>query len=207
MQYDASGTSSSRGRVIFLIGPSGSGKDSVIDAAREQLHAHGVEIARRVITRSAEAKGEAAHGVTPERFQAMLQAGEFALSWQANGLAYGIPVQMDAWLAGGRSVLVNGSRAYLPMARCRYPDLLAVGLTVSAQALRQRLLARGRESLDDIEQRLARNAALPAYDAAVQVIDNSGSLNAAVAALLEVLRRAGVIRGSVQNRLTCKLPD
>lgn len=58
MQYDASNGAISRARVIFLIGPSGSGKDSLIDAAREALRARGVEVARRVITRSAEAKGK-----------------------------------------------------------------------------------------------------------------------------------------------------
>lgn len=143
MQYDASGGAASRGRLIFLMGPSGSGKDSLIEAARQRLIAHGIEIARRVITRSAEAKGEDALGVSVERFETMREAGAFALDWQANGLSYGIPVQLDAWLAAGRSVLVNGSRAYLTNARQRYPDLVAVGLTVSQQALRQRLLARG----------------------------------------------------------------
>lgn len=62
MQHDASDRRSGTGRLIFLVGPSGSGKDSLIDASREQLAAAGVEIARRVITRSAEAKGEAAQG-------------------------------------------------------------------------------------------------------------------------------------------------
>ncbi|RZI90665.1 MAG: phosphonate metabolism protein/1,5-bisphosphokinase (PRPP-forming) PhnN, partial [Pseudomonas sp.] len=33
MQYDASGSPSTVGRLIFLVGPSGSGKDSLIDAS------------------------------------------------------------------------------------------------------------------------------------------------------------------------------
>ena len=207
MQYDASDTPSSRGRLIFLIGPSGSGKDSLIDAAREQLLTQGVEIARRVITRSAEAKGEAAVGVSAERFETMREAGEFALSWQANGLSYGIPIQVDDWLDQGLSVLVNGSRGYLAQARERYPDLLAVGLAVSSQVLRERLLARGRENLEEIEQRLARSAGMQAYDASVHVLDNSASLSSAVEALLRLLGEHGALGPSPEKNPTCKLPD
>ncbi|MCE1115768.1 MULTISPECIES: phosphonate metabolism protein/1,5-bisphosphokinase (PRPP-forming) PhnN [Pseudomonas] len=193
MQYDASGTPSSRGRLIFLMGPSGSGKDSLIDASRERLAEYGVEVARRVITRSPEAKGESALGVTPERFEAMRAAGAFVLNWAANGLCYGISAQVQECLAAGRSVLVNGSRGYLQEARRRYPDLLAVGLTVLPDVLRQRLTARGRESAEEIEQRLARGTRLQAYDASVHVLDNSAALDEAVEALFDVLRAEGVI--------------
>ncbi|HDS1048774.1 MULTISPECIES: phosphonate metabolism protein/1,5-bisphosphokinase (PRPP-forming) PhnN [Pseudomonas] len=194
MQHDASDRRSGTGRLIFLVGPSGSGKDSLIDASREQLAAAGVEIARRVITRSAEAKGEAAQGVTPEHFDTLRAQGAFAMHWRANGLDYGIPRQVDQWLAAGRAVLVNGSRAYLPEARQRYPDLLAVLVEVKPEVLRQRLLARGRESAEEVEQRLARSARLQAAaDPSVHVLDNSSTLEAAVAAFVSLLRDQGVL--------------
>lgn len=194
MRYDASSTPHTAGRLIFLIGPSGSGKDSLIDAARAQLLAHGIEIARRVITRSAESKGEAAHGVSFEQFEAMREAGAFAMHWQANALQYGIPAQVDEWLAAGRHVLVNGSRGYLPEARRRYPGLLAIRLDVAPQVLRLRLLARGRETAEEIEQRLERNARLQRHDAPdVHVLDNSLSLTTTVGALLELLADEGLI--------------
>ncbi len=113
------------GRLIYLIGPSGSGKDSLLDAAREPLAQCDCRIVRRVITRSAEAIGEAAHGVSAEQFATMQAQGAFALSWKANGLSYGIPIDIEQWLAAGQDVLVNGSRGYLPQARERYPELLA----------------------------------------------------------------------------------
>ena len=194
MQHDASDRRSGTGRLIFLIGPSGSGKDSLIDASREQLAAAGVEIARRVITRSAEAKGEAAHGVTTEQFATLLARGAFAMHWQANGLDYGIPLQVDQWLQAGRAVLVNGSRAYLAQARRRYPDLLAVLVEVRPEVLRQRLLARGRETAEEVEQRLARNAGLQTTtDPSVRVLDNSAGLEVAVAGLFTLLREEGVL--------------
>lgn len=194
MQHDASDRRSGTGRLIFLVGPSGSGKDSLIDASREQLAVAGVEIARRVITRSAEAKGEAAQGVTPEQFDTLRAQGAFAMHWRANGLDYGIPRQVDQWLAAGRAVLVNGSRAYLPEARQRYPDLLAVLVEVKPEVLRQRLLARGRETTEEVEQRLARSARLQAAaDPSVHVLDNSSTLEAAVAAFFSLLRNQGVL--------------
>lgn len=168
------------GRLIYLIGPSGSGKDSLLETVRDELTRCGCRVVQRVITRSAEAVGEAAQAVTAEQFAAMQAHGDFALNWQANGLHYGIPKQIDDWLAQGLDVLVNGSRAHLPQARQRYPDVLAILLTVSDDILRQRLLARGRESVADIEARLQRNSRftveLLASDPAVFVLDNSGEL-------------------------------
>ncbi|MFG0634906.1 phosphonate metabolism protein/1,5-bisphosphokinase (PRPP-forming) PhnN [Pseudomonas sp. xss_2] len=200
MQHDASGIPTKTGRLIFLVGPSGSGKDSLIDAARAKLTTHGVEVARRVITRSAEAKGESAHGVTPEQFEAMREAGQFAMYWRANGLAYGIPAQIDRWLETGHHVLVNGSRGYLAEARRRYPNLLAIRLDVAPQVLRQRLLARGRETLEEIERRLQRNAQLAKQDdQSVQVLDNSGTLHKAVMGLFDLLHRQGLLEAVEQG--------
>ena len=181
------------GRLIYLIGPSGSGKDSLLDAVRGELSHAGCRIVQRVITRSAEAVGEAAQAVTADQFLKMQAQGEFALSWQANGLYYGIPRQIDDWLAQGMDVLVNGSRAHLPQARQRYPDMSAILLTVGDAILRQRLLDRGRESVVDIEARLQRNARftaeLLASDPGVFVLDNSGELRQTTEQLLHYINR------------------
>ena len=188
------------GRLIYLMGPSGSGKDSLLNAARERLAERGCVIARRIITRSAEAVGEDAIGVSPAEFDQQEAAGAFALSWRANGLAYGIPRQIDDWLAVGQDVLVNGSRGYLPKARERYPELLAILLQVDEAALRQRLHARGRESAEQIEARLARSRELQLPSATVAgdsdegesqwLLNNSGPLDQTVTQLLQLLSDA-----------------
>lgn len=183
------------GKLIYLIGPSGSGKDSLLQAARATLDARGCRIVQRVITRSAEAVGEDAEAVTPEQFDRREAEGAFAMSWRANGLAYGIPKQIDDWLAAGHDVLVNGSRAYLPQARQRYPDMLAILLTVDSQVLRQRLLARGRETVEEIEARLARNAQFQASanpkgeggSARLHILDNSDHFEQTVENLLNLI--------------------
>lgn len=199
MQHDASDDcltvqTVKAGRLIYLMGASGAGKDSLIEAARPVLQGRGVMIARRVITRAVEAKGEDAHGVTWQQFELLRDQRAFALHWQANGLSYGIPAQIDAWLEEGRHVLVNGSRAHLVEARRRYPSLLPILLTVDARVLRARLLGRARESLDDIERRLERARALACVeDRSVRVLDNSGELLDTVSRLLILLSEEGVL--------------
>ncbi|AYF87879.1 phosphonate metabolism protein/1,5-bisphosphokinase (PRPP-forming) PhnN [Pseudomonas sp. JS3066] len=181
-----------KGRLIYLIGPSGSGKDSLLDAVRERSDAQGCRVARRVITRSAEAKGELAEAVSPEAFAEREERGEFAMSWYANGLSYGIPRLIDDWLETGDDVLVNGSRGYLPEARRRYPHLLAVLLTVEDDVLRRRLHTRGRESAEEIEARLARNTGfadtlLAGENADLCLLDNSGSIAETCQRLLQLI--------------------
>ncbi|WP_236191297.1 phosphonate metabolism protein/1,5-bisphosphokinase (PRPP-forming) PhnN [Pseudomonas pharyngis] len=183
------------GNLIYLMGPSGSGKDSLIEAAREPLRALNCEVMRRVITRSAESVGEDAIGVTPQEFERLQRAGDFSLAWEANGLAYGIPVEMDQWLKAGKHVLVNGSRANLRQALERYPTLVPVLLTVRDDVLRERLLRRGRETLEQIDARLSRNTLFKdrrSTDSPVHLIDNSGDLAVAVNHLLELVRFSAI---------------
>jgi ribose 1,5-bisphosphokinase len=162
-----------------------------LNAARERLAARGCRIVQRVITRSAEAAGEDAVAVSLADFERQEAAGAFAMSWRANGLAYGIPGQIDEWLATGQDVLVNGSRAYLTQARQRYPWLIGVVLTVEMKVLRERLLARGRETPEQIEQRLARNALFDSVAVAaaedLHVLDNSSDFERTVDNLLVLI--------------------
>lgn len=179
------------GRLIYLMGPSGSGKDSLIEAARQPLRSINGEVVRRVITRSAESVGEDAIGISRKAFAQRRDKGDFALSWRANGLDYGIPVQIDQWLRDGCHVLVNGSRGHLAQALRRYSTLLPVLLTVKDEVLRERLMRRGRESTEEIEARLRRNGLFAAEDALgdtqIYRLDNSGELADTVANLLKLL--------------------
>jgi ribose 1,5-bisphosphokinase len=86
---------------------------------------------------------------------------------------------------------VNGSRGHLREAQERYPTLLPVLLTVKDEVLRERLLRRGRETREQIDQRLARNALFTerrSSNQAVFQLDNSGDLADAVEQLLDWIR-------------------
>lgn len=180
-----------RGRLIYVIGPSGAGKDSILHYARRELAAEAETYAfpRRIITRAGRDSSENHVAMTPGAFERARRFGRFALDWTGNGLSYGIGIEIDDWLDAGRHVIVNGSRAYLSEATRRYPDLVAILITIDPLILRQRLLARGRERPDEIEGRLRRASELQAVEhPGLHVIENNGSLEEAGETFLRLLR-------------------
>jgi ribose 1,5-bisphosphokinase len=181
------------GRLFYVVGASGSGKDSLLRYGREHLCGHGgVVFAHRYITRPVELSGENHIALSEAEFEARRDAGLFAMHWRANGLRYGIGWEINFWLAKGCHVVVNGSREYLPRARREYPDLCAVLVCVAPQVLAARLRARGRESEEQIAQRLARAQAYTLLDPALQVIHNDGELAQAGRQLLRLLADSAV---------------
>ncbi|GHE01198.1 ribose 1,5-bisphosphate phosphokinase [Defluviimonas sp. 20V17] len=177
------------GRLFAVVGPSGAGKDTLMQAVRAARP--GVVLARRVITRPTEAGGEDFEGVDEAEFARRMTAGAFVLHWRAHGLRYGVPGAVRADLAAGRDVLFNGSRAGLAEAAAAFPALRVLHITARPEVLAARLAARGRECADQIGARLARaDLVLPGLPAGVAVteIDNSGPLDGAVAMLLAALQ-------------------
>lgn len=177
-------------RFIAVVGPSGAGKDSLIDAARARLGPEGpIRFVRRAITRPADAGGEDHEALSDADFAARRAAGDFALHWDAHGLRYGIPADVDRTLASGRSVLANLSRAAIPDLRRRYAVRRILVVTAPAPVLAARLAARGRETVAEIEARLRRAPAEVPTGSDVRVVQNAGELADAVdtfvAALLQ----------------------
>lgn len=175
-----------KGRLFAVVGPSGAGKDTLIDAAR--IARPDLVIARRVITRPASAGGEDYEGVSLFEFTARKAARAFALDWKAHGLCYGIPANTLALRDSGRDVLFNGSRAALDGAARLWPDLTVIRVSAPSAVLMERLLARGRETRDQIADRISRAS----YDvpASLRVVDvvNDGPLDQAIARFLAALQ-------------------
>lgn len=174
--------------LVYLMGASGSGKDSLLDALRYALPA-GLVVAHRYITRSADAGAENHIALHDDEYQQRREQGLFALDWQAHGCCYGVGIEIDHWMAQGCNVVVNGSRAHLSQAVQRYGHrLLPVCLHVSENVLVQRLQQRGRENEEQIRHRLLRAAQYASgLPADCQRLDNDGDLHETLTAFLRLL--------------------
>lgn len=194
------------GSLVYVMGPSGSGKDSLLRQAREVLTARPADLAslcfaHRYITRPVSLDAENHIALSPAEFEARRRAGLFALHWHSHGLDYGIGVEIECWLSQGMTVVVNGSREHLHAARQRFAQLRAVLIDVSLATQRQRLLARGREDTRAVEARLSRTASLGGVvDERTVLIPNEGSLAQGTERLLQVLRGVnGGMRPALQT--------
>lgn len=178
------------GRLVAVVGPSGSGKDTLLRDARTHF-ADRCEIVfpRRAITRPEGDDNEDHLALTPDAFAALKANGAFALDWEAHGLCYGIPRTIDDDIAMGRTVVVNLSRSVIATARARYAHCIAVAISIDAATMRQRLVARGRESGADIEARIGRMdfSSPEGFD---HVIENTGALAWAVARFREIIEQS-----------------
>lgn len=143
------------GRLIYLMGSSGAGKDTLLrEIASRQLD--DIIIAKRHITREVTAD-EDHFPVSDSEFTRNIDQQRYVMHWFANGYGYGIDNTINSKLAQNKTVIVNGSREYFPLAKQRFPELLAVCLVVDATTLRQRLVIRGRDNDEEIDARLKRN--------------------------------------------------
>ncbi len=177
--------------LIYMVGPSGVGKDSLL--AWLAQHAHTglrapLHIARRSITRPADGGTEAHEALTEQAFSDLEAAGGFAMRWEANGLCYGIRRSELAPLEDGHWVLVNGSRAYVAQLRQGWPGASVLHIQAPADVVRQRLLARGRETGAALEARILRSQDLNAARLPGDMeLVNAGSLDGSGRELLALL--------------------
>jgi ribose 1,5-bisphosphokinase len=158
--------------LYYVVGRSGVGKDTVLNELRGLA---GCTVAHRYITRDANAGSENHIALSNAEFGVRKSLGAFLLDWEAHGYQYGIGIEVKHWLDCGLSVFVNGSRHCLNTAQDILGDrMVSVLIDANDDVCLSRLAQRGRESAEDIQARMNRDAI--AHERFDWVIDNSGSL-------------------------------
>ena len=173
------------GTLFLVVGPSGAGKDTLIDGARRSLEDDARFVfARRIVTRSGDAPGDIA--MAPDRFEAEKRQGAFALSWCAHGFSYGVPRDMSKALEEGCCVIANVSRGVIVEARENFPRVRIIHVDAPSALLKQRLAGRRREPVEEQEERLHRT--LPVVGDDVEFLVNDGPVERAIDAMVRILR-------------------
>jgi ribose 1,5-bisphosphokinase len=173
------------GAWVFVCGASGSGKDSVIESARQLLRDRpDIVFSRRMVTRAVQA-GSDHDPVTQLAFSELLSSGGLSWHWQAHGFFYGVSRHYAEAVRAGRLVVVNGSRAHvldLPPAS----DVRVVQIAADPGKLAARLVQRGRDSPGAVADRLARNSLFADMPAHCMIV-NDGALALAGQCLADYL--------------------
>jgi ribose 1,5-bisphosphokinase len=174
--------------LVYVMGPSGAGKDSVLGRARALLPAEApVVFAHRYITRPADIGGENHIALSRAEFALRRVHGLFAFYWQAHGNDYGIGREIYAWRKSRLTVVVSGSREHFQKEGGDDPDTYPVLITASPERLAERLAGRGREDAIAAARRLDRGDAYEVVDPRLTTIVNDGALDDAAKSLVSLL--------------------
>lgn len=172
-----------RGTLYFVVGPSGVGKDTLIEKAC--LQRPGLYKMPRTITR--DAPNNEHIPITSEEFSEQKRAFGFILTWDAHGLRYGVTRDLEERLSAGQSVILNGSRGIVQDVRAKFEPLRIIHVVARLDVLARRLHERGREDEDEIALRLGGAERASPRGADVITVDNSDSLEDSLAAFLAAL--------------------
>ncbi len=150
--------------LVVVSGPSGVGKDTIIEALRSRPRDpdyHYVVTCTTRAPRPGEVDGRSYHFLDRDRFAALRDAGAF-LEWaEVHGNWYATPrAEVRRALAAGHDVILKIDEIGAAAVKAAVPDALLVFVVPpSLEALFRRLRARATETAEELEVR-QRNAAI-----------------------------------------------
>ncbi|GAA0699887.1 guanylate kinase [Marinobacterium maritimum] len=146
------------GTLYILSAPSGAGKTSLVKALLQQDDQVGVSVSHTTrAMRPGEADGVDYNFVSMDDFNALIEQGQFLEYAEVFGNKYGTSQQwVKEQLAAGRDVILEIDWQGAEQVRRLMPEAVTVFiLPPSRAALRERLNARGQDSDEVIEGRMA----------------------------------------------------
>ncbi len=187
------------GAFVAVVGPSGAGKDTLIAHARASLVKDPqYQFVRRVVTRPP-GEFEDHDTAIEEEFAGREAMGEFAISWRAHGLRYGVPLATIGAVESGIIAVCNLSRGAILDARHRFSRVVTLLVTAPNAIIAARLAARGRETPEETARRMARETTVSLAVAADRVVSNDGTREEGARKFVLCLKR---IRGEIASSST-----
>lgn len=169
-------------KIVLIVGPSGVGKDTLIKGAKKQLK-NEIKFVRRYITRKPD-KSEKNYFLDDYAFEILKHNSFFASTWSAHENYYGIAKNS---IKNGLNI-ISISRSKIKDFEKQYDDVYTINITVPKDELRNRLLFRKRESLEEIEKRL--NRSYEKIDARNLIeFDNSDEIEVSTKKFVELLKK------------------
>lgn len=143
--------------LLVVSGPSGTGKDTVVNALRQAHPEIAISISATTRPmRTGEAEGVNYYYMTRESFEQKLQAGEILEHTEYCGNYYGTPrAEVDARITNGQAVVLVIEVEGAANVKRLYPGCTTVFIEPPGMdALEQRLRGRGTETEECIQKRL-----------------------------------------------------
>jgi guanylate kinase len=144
-------------KVFVITGPSGVGKGTLIRGLREQVPELALSVSATTRDpRPGEQDGIDYHFLTPAQFESKVAAGEFVEHAAYSGNRYGtLRSELERHLARGVPVVLEIEVQGARQVRQAMPDAVAVFIAPpSDEALRARLIGRGTDSAEQVDERL-----------------------------------------------------
>ena len=198
------------GDLFVVVAPSGAGKTSLVNRLLEVET--GIRLSVSYTTRApreGEASGREYHFVAREAFESMIAAGDFLEHANVYGNYYGTSRRwIEDQLAGEHDVLLEIDWQGAMQLRKLFPRLVGIFiLPPSIGELRRRLTARGKDSAEVIERRMASAREEISHVLEFEYIIVNEQFDVAVADLQAVVRAARLSRERRAGRLARLLDE
>lgn len=179
--------------LVIISGPSGAGKDSVIDSlVRRGLPVERVVTSTTRAKRPGEVEGKSYYFISPEEMRRKIEDNEMAEWAQVYGEVYGVSKkELERVQALKNKIAIwrieeQGART----ARKEYPDILTIAIVAPREDLKKRAIGRG-DAESKIAERIASEKEWTGEEGLFdyKVENKTGRINEAVEEVFNILKK------------------